>query len=229
MVDLLIKLPSRSRSRLFKEKFDSCRRHLSGVINTKFIFSFDENDPTMNNDDIRSYLKDARKTIVPFMSKIEYYYDSSKNKIDACNRDIPSDDWKVILLMSDDMLVLKKNFDKIIYDDMMKHFPDTDGCLNYNTHDSAFKNGTMVLTVMGRKYYDRFNYLYYPGYESVYCDNEQTDVAIKLNKLVNINNRIISHEWHAVNDALRIQTENKEVRAKDKLLYDTRKAQGFNL
>ena len=80
MVDLLIKLPSRSRSRLFKEKFDSCRRHLSGVINTKFIFSFDENDPTMNNDDIRSYLKDARKTIAPFMSKIEYYYDSSKNK-----------------------------------------------------------------------------------------------------------------------------------------------------
>jgi len=85
------------------------------------------------------------------------------------------------------------------------------------------------LTVMGKKYYDRFNYLYYPGYESVYCDNEQTDVAIKLNKLVNINNRIISHEWHAVNDTLRIQTENKEVRAKDKLLYDTRKAQGFNL
>jgi len=229
VVDLLIKLPSRSRNKLFKEKFDSCRRCLSGVINTKFIFSFDENDPTMNNDDIRSYLKDARKTIIPFMSKIEYYYDSSKNKIDACNRDIPSDDWKVLLLMSDDMLVLKKNFDKIIYDDMMKHFPDTDGCLNYNAHDSAFKNGTMVLTVMGRKYYDRFNYLYYPGYESVYCDNEQTDVAIKLNKLVNINNRIISHEWHAVNDTLRIQTENKEVRAKDKLLYDTRKAQGFNL
>ena len=225
MIDLLIKLPSRSRKKLFKEKLESCIINLSNELKVKFIFSFDENDPEMNNNDLKKYLKsDFFKHV-----DMEYFYGNSKNKIDACNRDIPNEGWKVLLLMSDDMLVLKKNFDKIIYNDMMHHFSDLDGCLNYNVHSQAFRNRTMVLSVMGKKYYDRFNYIYYPGYISVYCDNEQTDVAIKLNKLVDIDNKIISHEWSNVKDNLRVQTERKDLREHDKNLYETRKANGFYL
>jgi hypothetical protein len=220
MIDLLIKLPSRSRFELFKEKLEKCIQLLSNEINVKFIFSFDTNDQTMNNNVVRYYL--GSKKI-----NMEYFYGESKNKIDACNRDIPKEGWKVLLLMSDDMLPRKKGFDKIIYDDMNHNFPDYDGCLNYNTHTEAFKNRTMVLTVMGKKYYDRFNYIYYPGYQSIYCDNEQTDVAIKLNKLVDIDNRIISHEWNSVKDDLRKHTESGEFRNHDSALYHSRKANGF--
>lgn len=220
MIDLLIKLPSRSRRELFKQKLDACVNSLSNQINVKFIFSFDNNDNDMNNDQIKNYLKN--KNI-----NMEYFYGNSKNKVDACNRDVPKDGWKILLLMSDDMLVLKNNFDKIIYDDMMRYYPDLDGCLNYNTHSEAFKNRTMVLTVMGKTYFDRFNYIYYPGYKSVFCDNEQTEVAIKLNKLTDINNRIISHEWSSVKDNLRQQTESRELRDHDELLYKSRKENGF--
>ena len=220
MIDLLIKLPSRSRLELFKEKLESCIELLSNQINVKFIFSFDTNDEIMNNNVVRYYLNSKK-------INMEYFYGVSKNKVDACNRDIPKEGWKVLLLMSDDMLPIQKNFDKTIYNDMMRHFPDLDGCLNYNTHKEAFKNRTMVLSVMGKKYYDRFNYIYYPGYQSIYCDNEQTDVAIKLNKLVDIDNRIISHEWSSVKDDLRKHTESTEFRNHDSVLYNNRKANGF--
>lgn len=220
MIDLLIKLPSRSRFDLFSEKLERCINLLSNTLNVKFIFSFDNNDPTMNNDRVRSYLNGRGVNM-------EYFYGDSQNKVDACNRDIPKEGWKILLLMSDDMLPKKKDFDRIIYNDMNRHFPDYDGCLNYNAHTEAFKNRTMVLTVMGKKYYDRFNYIYFPGYQSIYCDNEQTDVAIKLNKLVDIDNRIISHEWHAVKDDLRKHTESNQFRNHDSTLYHSRKANGF--
>lgn len=220
MIDLLIKFPTRSRKDLFKKRVDQCVDLLSNKINVKFIFTFDENDSSMNNDEIRSFL--TSKNV-----NMDYYYGFSENKIHACNRDIPIFDWNILLLMSDDMEPKQKNFDLIIHNDMKKYFPDYDGCLNYNAHTQAFLNNTMVLTVMGKKYYERFNYVYFPGYKSVFCDNEQTEVANKLGKLKNIDNRIIYHDWHGVKDDLRVKTECKDTRNFDKILFETRKANGF--
>ena len=208
MIDLLIKFPTRSRPDKFKEILKRYVSNLSGKYKVKFIISMDNNDPTCNNQDMRNFLEMMKNSV-----DLDYVYGDSRNKIDACNRDIPSDGWNVCILVSDDMTPRVKNFDEIIIKDMQKHFPDYDGCLNYNAHTTAFeqkiegRGSLMVLSILGKKYYYRFNYIYNPVYISLFCDDEQTRVARKLNKIVDINNRIISHDWSSINDDLRKQTE----------------------
>jgi hypothetical protein len=208
MIDLLIKYPTRERPEKFKEILRMYISMLSGKHKVKFIISMDENDPSCNNENMRNFLESIKATV-----DLEYVYGVSKNKVHACNRDIPSDGWKVCILVSDDMTPRVKNYDQIIMKDMNIHFPDYDGCLNYNAHTPAFeqkiegRGSLMVLSIVGKKYYDRFNYIYNPVYVSLFCDDEQTRVARKLNKIVDINNRIISHDWSSINDNLRKQTE----------------------
>ena len=39
---------------------------------------------------------------------------------------------------------------------------------------------------MGKKYYDRFGYIYHRSYNSLWADNEQKEQAQKLNKITDI-------------------------------------------
>ena len=50
---------------------------------------------------------------------------------------------------------------------------------------------------MGRKYYDRFGYIYHPSYKSFWCDNEYTEVAARLSKITFMDNVIINHKHPA--------------------------------
>jgi hypothetical protein len=224
MIDLLIKYPTRERPEIFKKIITDYISKLSGKRSVKFIISLDSNDRSCNNQEFINFLESLKNRVT-----LEYFFGESKNKIDACNRDVPTEDWRVCILVSDDMVPKKHGFDDIILSDMEKYYPDLDGALNYNTHREAFKNRTMVLSIVGKKYYDRFGYIYYPGYKSIYCDNEQTEVAIKLNKLVDIDNTIISHDWSSIKDDLRKKTESGEFRNYDSSLYEERKNKNFYL
>jgi len=219
MIDLLIKYPTRSRPEQFMRVLKMYVSMLSGKYKVKFIISMDDDDPTMNNEKITKFLKKIKSKV-----DLEYYYGNSKNKIDACNRDVPSEGWKVCLLVSDDMIPKVKNYDEVIMKDMQKHFPDYDGCLNYNASRSAYPQ-VMVLSVVGNTYYKRFNYIYHSDYVSLFCDEEQTVVARKLNKIVDLDKNIIIHEWHNINDDLRKHTE--KYYQSDKKIFERRKQKGF--
>jgi hypothetical protein len=209
MIDLLIKYPTRSRPDLFKRILTEYVNNLSGTLQVKFVISMDIDDDTCNNNPMRYFLENMKSKV-----DLEYYYGTSKNKIDACNRDIPKEGWKVCLLVSDDMVVKQKHYDKIIFNDMKTYYPDYDGILNYNAHTPAFtqhipgRGSLVVLSILGKKYFDRFGYIYNPIYKSLFADDEQTRIGRKLNKITDINNRIISHEWSSINDDLRKQTES---------------------
>jgi len=82
---------------------------------------------------------------------------------------------------------------------------------------------------MGKKYYDRFGYIYHPSYISLWCDNEFTDVANMLKKQKYINECIIRHE-HCIymnhpRDALCNRNEGSYM--VDQQNYFRRKAEGF--
>jgi hypothetical protein len=149
---------------------------------------------------------------------------NSKNKIHACNRDIPQDGWKICILVSDDMTPRVHGFDDIIINDMNNYFSNLDGALNYNCGGHAYPH-VMVLSVIGNPYYKRFNYIYHPDYTSLFCDEEQTVVAKSLNKIVDINNKIITHDWIDIQDNLRQHTE--KFYQSDKTIFESRKKRGF--
>jgi hypothetical protein len=66
----------------------------------------------------------------------------------------------------------------------------------------------MVLSIMGNAYYNRLGYIYNPIYKSLFADDEQTRIARKLNKIIDIDKQIINHDWNSIKDDLRIKCES---------------------
>ena len=76
-------------------------------------------------------------------------------KVDAINRDVNECEyeWDIIVNMSDDMVFVQKDFDKII----RENFVDSlDICLHL---PDGNRSDLITLAVMGREYYKRFNYI----------------------------------------------------------------------
>lgn len=183
-MNLLIKFPTRNRPTKFLEVLDLYYKNLNNIELTEFCISIDEDDLSMNNEYVLSKL-DNYKNLSVFIG-------NSESKIEACNSDVDDiEDWSIVLLASDDMIPQVKGFDDIIRDNMKKYYPDTDGVLWFFDGNRRDLN---TLCILGKKYYDRFGYIYNNAYKSFYCDDEFTQVANKLKKQTFINQIIIRHE-----------------------------------
>jgi len=181
---LLIKFPTRNRSKKFLEVLDLYYKNLNNIDLTEFCISIDEDDISMNNEEVLSVL-DNYENLTTFIS-------NSKSKIQAINADIEEmNNWDIVLLASDDMIPQIKGYDDIIRENMEKNYPDTDGVLWFFDGNRRDLN---TLCILGKKYYDRFGYIYHPGYKSFYCDDEFTQVANRLKKQTFIDQIIIRHE-----------------------------------
>ena len=181
---LLIKFPTRNRSKKFLEVLDLYYKNLNNIDLTEFCISIDEDDASMNNEEVLSVL-DNYENLTTFIS-------NSKSKIQAINADLEDmENWDIVLLASDDMIPQIKGYDDLIRENMKRYYPDTDGVLWFFDGNRRDLN---TLCILGKKYYDRFNYIYHPGYKSFYCDDEFTQVGNKLGKQTFINDIIIKHE-----------------------------------
>lgn len=169
---ILIKFPTRNRKEKFFEVLQKYYDFALDKKNIEFLITLDDDDESMNNDKVRQELKK--------FDNLKFVYGNSLNKIHAVNRDIFDGDWSVILLASDDMIPNLLGYDDIIRSKMEEYFPDTDGVLWFN--DGYQGNKLNTLCILGKKYYKRFNYIYYPEYKSTWCDNEFMDVANILKK-----------------------------------------------
>ena len=183
-MSLLIKFPTRDRPKKFLEVLDLYYKNLNNIDLTTFCVSIDEDDLSMNNEDVLS--------VLDTYENMEIFIGNSKTKIEAVNCDIGEiEDWDIVLLASDDMIPLIKGYDDLIRENMEKYYPDTDGVLWFFDGNRRDLN---TLCILGKKYYDRFGYIYHPGYKSFYCDDEFTKVANKLKKQTFIEQVIIRHE-----------------------------------
>ena len=160
--------------------------------------------------------------------KITIASGTSKNKIDAINRDLNNFlvKWDVLLNVSDDQVFIKKGFDKIVIDslngnlDQFLHFPDGN------------QSNLATMSIMGFHYYQRDKYVYHPSYQSVYCDNEAQDVSIIRTCYKFVNEDIFVHEHPAWGkgqmDAQYAKTEHHVTYHQDQMNYNKRKNENFN-
>ena len=219
---ILIKFPTRGRKNKFFNVLKKYQTFLSDINNVTFLISIDEDDADMNNSDSLEILSTFKncKVIVG----------KSNSKIHAVNRDIDKDgDWDIILLASDDMIPQVKGYDQIIINKMLENYPDTDGVLWFN--DGYQGNKLNTLCILGKKYYERFNYIYFPEYKSTWCDNEFMSVANLLGKQMYFNEVIIKHEhpdW-GFGGQDDIHKKNHIDLSYDMNLYNKRKQINFSL
>jgi len=178
-MNLLVKFPTRGRKIRFVDVMARVLNNTVDFDKTKFLLTLDSDDPEMDEDFVKNRIA-FYKRVYGDELEIDYFYGTSKNKIDAVNRDVDryTKPWDILLLLSDDMDCEKYGYDRIIRMDMEGVAPDLDCVLYYP--DGFTDLNTMP--IIGRKYYERFNYIYYPGYESFFCDNEFMETSILARK-----------------------------------------------
>lgn len=180
---ILVKFPTRGRKEVFFKVLDKYYELLDDIDNTIFVITCDLDDKEMNDESVIKKLKTYKNLF--------FYFGNSKTKIEAVNLDLDKhNDYDIILLASDDMIPQVKGYDSIIRNNMNEFYPDTDGVLWYY---DGYRSDLNTLSILGKTYYKRFNYIYHPSYVSFYADNEFMLVAKSLNKQTYFNNCIIKH------------------------------------
>ena len=183
---------SRSRPEKFFAVLDNIR-DMSGSNNYFVVCSLDDDDPTMNTEAVRDRIKTY--------NKVYPYWGHSHCKVHAINREAKNfGQFDILINQSDDMVWTKQWHDLIIADHMAANFPDGDGALHYPDGNAGGRI-LMTMSIMGKKYFDRTGYIYHPEYSSLWCDNEATDVARMLGRLVFIDEQIFDHQHPAYNKA----------------------------
>lgn len=193
---ILIKFASRSRPNKFFVGLDNIINNLGDLNNYCILASLDIDDVSMNNPII---IKRLTEYVQKHPEKIVIKFGQSKNKIDAINRDVnefkEKYDFDILINFSDDMQFTQHSFDETIRNKFFTHYPDTDGNIYFN--DGFVGDRISTMSIIGRKYYDKFNYIYHPSYHSLWCDNEYTDVAKMNQKILYFNENIFKHNHPA--------------------------------
>lgn len=220
-MNFLFKYPTRNRPNWFMQTLKTYYSMLSRKNPYRFLITLDEDDETMNNNEMRIFM-DGFPNLV-------YKYGDYETKIEAINADMEGEEFDILFLVSDDMIPIVCNFDNIIAERMKRHFPNLDGALHFpDGFCNESKDSAITLSIMGKKLYDRFGYIYHPDYKSFFCDTEFRDVVYRMNKAIYIPKVIVNHQWKGqANKRDTMYIRNTELGRDDRQTYKRRKAMGF--
>jgi hypothetical protein len=216
--------PSRSRPYKFFKTLDNIQ-DMSWSEDYFVWAKLDTDDPTMNNDETKARLEVEYK-------EVTVRWGLSENKVHAINRDLedlpPCD---ILIIQSDDIVWTKFGFDEEIKEAFKKHFPGLDGTVHFKEKHAG--RSTIIVSMVGVNLYKQLGYLYHPSYESVYSDNDFTEMTRLMGKYAYIDKEIFIHAhaiWNLTAwDAQYRHTERPEVYKKDKETYTRRKAKNFGV
>lgn len=217
---ILMKITSRSRPDQLLRVVKLYKERASNPVRLAWLFSLDEDDDSVSDLLLKRLqeITDNPNTVI--------VKGTSDGKIDAINRDVNEfpHSWDILLNISDDQLPEVNGYDEII---RLAMPPDLDASLWF--FDGA-QPRINTMEILGRKYYERLKYIYNPCYKSFYCDNEATEVAQRLGKLIKSDRCIIRHHHPAIvktvkNDSL--YDKNQRFWDHDKAMFNQRRRENF--
>lgn len=216
---ILVKYPTRGRPRQALEVLRGWRELTSGKHDVRFLVTLDSDDPAMNDQDVLRQLN--------AMSGVTVLNGIHHSKVEAFNAGVHSRDFDIVIAASDDMIVKQPGYDDVIATDMSFAFADLDGALHY--YDGYTGNDSLItLSIMGRKMFDRFGYIYHPSYRSYFCDNEFTEVVKALGRVRYSNRQLFSHDHNGHRPDATYMANDAHIEV-DRLTYSRRQSQHFGL
>lgn len=226
---ILIQFPTLARPTKFLRALEEYLTLSSGMNTLFFNVNCDYYDSTMRN---MKTLETATEMIKerPYVDG-SFNFTKHSNKIQAVNACIENVDFDVVMCASDDMLPVIYGWDVYISEAMSRYFPDLDGCLHFN--DGNTGNKLITLSILGKKLYDHFGYIYHPDYKSLYCDDEFTQEVYRLDKVRYIDIVIIKHEHYSLKGNSNSGQFDEAARktlsysGRDKIVFEARKKRGF--
>ena len=227
--NILINYPSRGRPLRFKEGLDSVFANVRHPEMMKIFVKLDADDAELPQ--YEKILEEHRISHPRESARICTSIGESKNKIDAINQGIDSFsglfdfEWGILCNFSDDMAFTHKNFDNVIRIAFKSYFPEGDGFPVFkdilHSKIAGFELDQLcTLSIMDKKYYERFHYIYNSEYISLYCDTEATIVSGILKRFVYIPEPIIFEHRHPAN-MNNVNWDERYALTQSKLLLDT--------
>lgn len=212
---ILVKFPTRGRPERFLNTYQKYIDFAHNKNDIFFMITLDSNDESVTPEFVEKI-----KSKFP---NVQVDIGISGTKIKAVNRDMEKAPYyDILLLASDDMIPVVSGYDEIIRKNMLKYYPDTDGVLWFN--DGIRGQELNTLCILGRKYYNRFGYIYYPEYKSFYCDDEFTYIANQRRRQTYFDQIIIKHDHSLVNGIWdETYAKNSIYADEDKKLFHERK------
>lgn len=217
-MEFLFKYPTFRRPEWFKRTLQKYYSMLSGEHEFRFLITLNQDDELMNNDNMKKFMDNY--------SNLKYKFGDHRSKIEAINADMEGEEFDILFLVSDDMQPVVPYFDNVIAKAMVERFPDLDGALHYDD-DCCGKDRTITLSIMGKKLYDYFGYIYHPDYMSFHCDNEFTDEVRRMDKVIYFPKVIVKHDYKGWGGADETYNRNSRLGKPDEETYKRRKSAGF--
>jgi hypothetical protein len=213
---ILIKFPSRGRPDQFKKVLKLYRDKLENPQNTKFVFSFDVDDFSMNNLDIINFINELN-------INHEVFYGNNKNKIEAINANLENQFFDILILASDDMIPVVDCYDTKI----IEYFQNSNLGLDCMLHTQSTRWSDLldINCIMGWDYFKRFGYIYHSSYKSIFADNEYTEISKMLGRNVFTPGFCpFFHDWKGGDET---EIKNFQFNNEDNLVYEERRKNNF--
>ena len=226
---LLIQFPTFQRPTKFLKVLNQYIETASSHHEIFFNINCDAADMTMTSPYIQERIKYYLGKRANIDGKV--WFDANTNKISAINDHIDGEDFDIVICASDDMVPKAHGWDNEIAIAMQEHFPELDGCVHFN--DGNTDGELITFSILGKKLYDHFGYIYHPDYKSLYCDDEFTQEVKAMGKEKYINKIIISHEhWSIEGSENHDQTDMAVQKTlyysgRDQQVFNERKKRGF--
>ena len=157
---ILFNFATRSRPKKFINVINQLCDRLYDYENCIILVSIDNDDETMKSDEIKNFISNHR-----YSNIIKLFSSNPKGKISATQCNVNKIfDWDIVMNVADDFEFPKENIDLHIRKYMEEFYPDLDGILHF---PDGIQNEVMCThPVMGRKYYERFGFIFNPIYKS---------------------------------------------------------------
>ena len=226
---LLVQFPTLGRPEKFLKVLNQYVARLSTWNETFFNINCDIEDESMNNAEV---VNEIHKILSKRQeSRGVIHFDRDTDKISAINAHVEEQSFDTVICASDDMVPQVFSWDQRIAEAMQEHFHDLDGCVHFNDGNT---NGELItFSILGKKLYEYFGYIYHPDYKSLYCDDEFTQVVRAMGKEKYIDNVIITHEHYSVEgtenhgDVDFAARKTLHYSGRDQLVFNKRKELGF--
>jgi hypothetical protein len=136
---------------------------------------------------------------------------------------------KVIIAVADDFIP-PVGWDELLLSIEPKNWIEGEHVVHVN---DGFVQNLCTLAIMTRKRYERYGYLWYPKYESMFCDTEFTDVAHRDGVVIEAMHLLFEHAHCDCGKRPRDEADNKHSSSSrwrtGEQLFNFRRSQGFPL
>lgn len=204
--------PSRSRPEQAEATIKLWLDNAKDKSQIEYLLSVDHNDK-----DLKQYKAIAER------NGIKTHVALNKSAIEAINRAAKKATGNLLIVVSDDFLS-EKHWDE----KLLKELECKEDFI-VKTQD-GIQEWIITLPILDKKYYDRFGYIYFPGYFHLWSDTEMSSVADITGRKIT-SQLLFEHAHYSTGkskkDAINIKNDSSWNQGKK--LYNQRKAINFGL